>query len=93
MNKRRPFAKKNITVSPADYQLLEFHRQAVPCCRIGDPRPGLAVITPGKRPGITGERNCTCSGLSESNCLHVKRLAAIRDSYCKNLALSTLSSV
>jgi hypothetical protein len=90
MNKRRFSAKKNITASPADYQLLEFHRQAVALLPDpGDPRPGLAIITPGKRPG-TEKGSCTCSGLSESNCLHVKRLAATRYNYSKKLSCLNL---
>ena len=90
MNKRRFSAKKTITVSLTDYQFLEFHRQAVALLPDpDDPRPGLAIITPGKRPG-TEKRSCTCSGLSESNCLHVKRLAAIRDNYCKKLSCLNL---
>jgi hypothetical protein len=67
MNKRRFSAKKNITVALTDYQLLEFHRQAVALLPYADdPRPGFAIIMPGKRPS-TEKRNCTCSGLSESN--------------------------
>ncbi len=90
MNKRQPSAKRTITVSSADYQFLEFHRQAVALLPDpGDPRPGLAIIMPGKMPG-TEKRNCTCSGLSESNCLHVKRIAAIRDNYCKKLSCLNL---
>lgn len=90
MNKRQHSVKKNSTVNLTDYQYFEFHRQAVALLPDpDDPRPGLAIIMPDKRPG-TEERNCTCSGLSESNCLHVKRLAAIRDNYCKKLSCLNL---
>ena len=75
----------DIAVSPSDHQFLEFHRQAAALLPDPeDPRPGIAVIAPGKRAG-SRERSCTCSGLFQSGCLHVKRLEAILDHYVATL--------
>lgn len=82
--------REKTRVSPADYEYLKFHRHVTGLLPLpGDPRPGLAVIAADST-RRSEKRTCTCSGLSESDCRHVRRLAAIRDSYAASVSCSSM---